>query len=77
MPKAGSSAFVQKTTASNVSSDASFIDSAEANSQPTAEIQVTQDWNPNGKDGTYNANNVGVYYNTSKKEWPIFNEDGS
>lgn len=77
VPKANSSVFVQTANASNITGDYTLIDSSATNGQPDAQLQVTQNWNPNGKGGTYNPHQIGVFYNTTAAKWAVFNEDGS
>jgi hypothetical protein len=67
--KAGSSVFVQTSTSSNTTGDFTLINSSLTNGKPDALLQVTQNWNPGGKGGVYNPHTVGVFYNTSAKEW--------
>jgi hypothetical protein len=77
VPRASGSVFVQTATPSNSSGDSTFINSPLTNGNPTARIQVTQNWNPGGIGGTYNGHAVGVWYSTNRGEWAIFNEDGA
>ena len=66
--------FVQTASASNLSGDSMFINSPLTNGNPKAQIQVTQNWDPNG---VYNDVSVGVWYDPSNDEWAVFNENGS
>jgi hypothetical protein len=59
-------------TASNSSQGSAYINSGRLNNQPNAQFQATQDFT-----GTYNPHNFAVWYNTSKQEWAIFNEDNA
>jgi hypothetical protein len=70
-----SSVFVQTSTSANTTGDFTLINSPATNGNPSARLQVTQSWNPNGSGGRYNAHNVGVWYDSSAGEWGIFNED--
>jgi hypothetical protein len=73
----GGTVFVQTAAPYNISGDSTYINSATTTGTGTASAQllVTQNYNPLGIGGTYNAHNVGVWYDTSAKEWAIFNED--
>jgi hypothetical protein len=75
----GGTVFVQTAAPYNISGDSTFINPATTTGTGTASAQllITQNWNPGGIGGTYNPHNVGVWYNTSAKEWAIFNEDGA
>jgi hypothetical protein len=75
VPKSSKSAFVWRSTASNTTSDFTLINSKLTNGKPDADLQVTQNWDPGGHGGVYNAHNIGVWYDKSKKKWGIFNED--
>jgi hypothetical protein len=73
--KVGNTAFVQTATSENTAGDFTLINNSGTNNNPSAKIQVTQDWNPGGSGSTYNPHDIGVWYDTSAKEWGIFNED--
>jgi hypothetical protein len=73
IPTAGGSVFVQ--TASTISGDSTYINNVLTNGQPSVRLLITQNFNPGGIGGTYNPHPVGVWYNTFKREWAIFNED--
>jgi hypothetical protein len=75
VPKSSKSAFVWRSTASSTASDYTLINSKLTNGKPDADLQVTQNWNPGGHGGAYNAHDIGVWYDKSKKKWGIFNED--
>lgn len=77
VPKKSKTVFVQTANSANIVGDYTLINSSVTNGNPKALLQVTQDWNPKGVGGTYNAHDVGVFYNTTKDEWAIFNEDGA
>jgi hypothetical protein len=76
VPRSSRSVFVQHATSANISGDTTLINSRLTNGNPRAELQVTQDYNPGNKGGTYNPHSVGVWYDSKKKRWGIFNEDG-
>jgi hypothetical protein len=75
VPTASSSVFVQTSTGSNTSGDATFIDSSLTNGNPKVMLQVTQNFDPGGGIGGYNPHAVGVWYDAAKSEWAVFNED--
>ncbi len=68
-------AFVHRATPENVSANSTYIDDPRANGRPDAIISVTQNWNPGGDGGTYNAHPVGVWYDAGAGKWAIANED--
>lgn len=71
----GGSVFVHRATPENVSANSSYIDDPSTNGKPDAVLTVTQNWNPGGDGGTYNAHPIGVWYDASAEEWAIANED--
>jgi hypothetical protein len=77
VPKASRSVFVHTATAPNTSGNRTLLNSKLLNGKPNARILVTQNWNPDGKGGVFNAHQVGVRYYKSAHKWGIFNEDGS
>lgn len=77
VPKVGGAVFTH--TATTISLNSSYINSPLTNGKPSAPIQVTQAFNPGGSStaGVYNDHPVGMFYDTKKKKWAIFNGDGS
>ncbi len=71
----GGSVFVHRATSENVSANSSYIDDPSTNGNPDAVLTVTQNWNPGGDGGTYNAHPIGVWYDASAEKWAIANED--
>jgi hypothetical protein len=74
----GGTVFVQTAAPYNISLNSTFINPATTTGTGTASAQllITQNYNPGGGiSGTYNPHYVGVWYNTSLKEWAIFKED--
>jgi hypothetical protein len=70
--------FVQLATQISIVGDTTYINNKKSNGNPRALIFVTPNWNPaNNKYGLFQAIPVGVWYNTARKRWGIFNEDGS
>jgi len=77
-PAAGADVFVHTTTKANTQGDHTFISSPLTNGKPAAIMQVTQNWNPDGKStGVYNPHPVGVRYYRAQRKWAIVNEDGA
>lgn len=75
VPHSSRRAFVSRSRASNTFGDYMLINNKYTNGNPNAVLQVTQNWNPGGVGGAYNAHNIGVWYDKAKKKWGIFNED--
>lgn len=69
------SVFVHHATSESVSSNSTYLDNRLINGNPDAIISVTQNWNPEGKGGTYNDHSVGIWYDASAGRWAVFNED--
>lgn len=67
--------FVHRATPENISSNSTYIDDPLTNENPEAVLIVTQNWNPGGEGGTYNDHAVGVWYDSSRQQWAIFNQD--
>src|SRR6185295_5219432 len=65
--------FTHRAIASNITGDYTAIDHPLCNNDPNAILLVTQNWNPGGAGGTYNAHPVGVFYTGSR--WAVFNQD--
>ena len=71
----GGTVFSQAAAPYNISGDSTFLNNITTNGKPSAQLLITQNFNPGGVGGTYNNHSVGAWYNTSTKEWAIFNED--
>jgi hypothetical protein len=67
--------FVQTASAANITSNYTYIDNAASNNNPNAIIFVTQRWNGNASG--YNNRAVGVWYDSKKGKWAVYNEDQS
>lgn len=67
--------FVHRATSDNISANSTFIDNPATNDNPDAVLVVTQNWNPGGEGGTYNDHSVGVWYESSRGRWAVFNQD--
>ncbi len=71
----GESVFVHRATSQNTSANSTYLDHPLTNGNPDAVLSVTQNWNPGGGAGTYNAHPFGVWYDGSAEKWAIANED--
>jgi hypothetical protein len=67
--------FTHRAQSGNISDNSTFINNPSTNGNPDAILQVTQNWNPKGSGGTYNSHPVGVWYNSDRNKWAIFNQD--
>lgn len=67
--------FVQQATPENVSANSTYIDNPLTNANPDAVLIITQNWNPGGGGGRYNDHPVGVWYDSGREKWAIFNQD--
>lgn len=67
--------FVHRATPENISANSTYIDDSLTNDNPDAVLIVTQNWNPGAEGGTYNDHSVGVWYNSERGRWAIFNQD--
>jgi hypothetical protein len=77
VPKTSKSVFFVTAKSSTVSGNSVFIDSKLTNGKPDAEIMVTQNQTQVPGVEFFNPHQVGVRYNSGKKRWAIFNEDGA
>ncbi len=67
-------AFVHTATPANkLSANGTDVDNAMCNGDPNCILIVTQKLNPSGI--VYNNSPIGVYYNTIRTKWEIFNEN--
>lgn len=71
----GGKAEVLTTTTSDRDGDTVFFNNSETTGNPNNVTFVTQDWNPGGKGGTYNNEQMGVWYDGIQEG--VFNEDGT
>ncbi len=67
-------ALVHVATGSNSVGNISFLEDPALNAHANALLQHTQNWMPNF---IYNAAPTGVYYEATRGEWGVFNQDGS
>jgi hypothetical protein len=75
IPDSGTNVFVHEATAGNISGNYTLITHPLLDSNPDALVFVTQNWNPSGVGGTYNDQNIGVWYSNTADKWAIFNQD--
>jgi spore germination protein GerM len=69
------STFIHVASAQNINVNSTYLDIPSINGNPNAIILVTANWNPKGSRGVYNNHPIGVWYNTKKERWAIFNQD--
>jgi len=70
--------FIQTATRSNVVEDSTYINNPATNGHRHVLIFVTPNFNPNNTaDGRFNNHPLGVWYDTSRNRWAIFNEDSA
>ena len=67
--------FVHHATSENISGNSTYLDNPLTNGYPNAILYVTQNWNPGGTAGTYNNHPIGVWYDTERQRWAVFNQD--
>lgn len=58
-----------------IANNSTFLDDDRINGHQKAILIVTQNWSPPGTVGAYNPHEIGVWYDTSKEQWGILNED--
>ena len=75
VPQANSQALSVKAAAPTL--NRMYLNNPALNANPKAKLIVTQVWNHNASTGIYNNNNIGVWYDTSKAKWAIYNESHS
>lgn len=67
--------FTHRANPSNITDNSTYIDNPLTNEDPNVILQVTQNWNPKGGPGTYNNHPIGVWYDSDRERWAIFNQD--
>jgi hypothetical protein len=67
--------FVHTATPDNIRANSTYLDNSITNGDPNVIVHVTQNWNPGGEGGTYNDHEIGVWYDGSRDQWAIFNQD--
>jgi hypothetical protein len=72
---ATSNVYVHRATAGNIVSNWTYLDNALLNGVPGAQLYVTPVWNPGGSGGVYNNHPIGVWYDTGRGRWAVFNQD--
>jgi hypothetical protein len=75
VPASAPTVFVHRAGPANTLSNWTTMDHPLANDSPEAMVFVTQNFNPGGGLGVLNDQPIGVYYNTGKDRWAIFNQD--
>ena len=69
--------FVHVATAANSDLHTTLIDHPLTNGNPAAMIIVTPNYTPGVVSGTLGNDHIGVFYNGTKSQWGIYNEDGT
>jgi predicted heme/steroid binding protein len=69
----GTDMFVHTATGANIISNWTVIDNPSLNGNADAIFFVTQNWNPSGVGGVYDASPIGVWYDGSN--WSVFDQD--
>ncbi len=67
--------FVHTASGGNTTGNYTNINNSLTNDNPNSLVFITANWNPGGSGGTYNNAATGVWYNTSKSKWSIFNQN--
>ncbi len=76
VPPAGPNAFVQTASLTNSIGNSTYIDNSLTNLNPHAILLVTPNFNPGeGGFALYNNHPIGVWYDTLRGQWAIFNQD--
>ena len=73
--KPSESVFIHRATSESIAGNSTYIENRLINANPEAIIFITQNWNPGGEGGTYNDHPIGVWYDSGRQRWAIFNQD--
>jgi hypothetical protein len=73
--KSSADVFVQTATLSNIGAGRTIINSIATNGKANAQLLITPNYDPGGKNGVVNNHVVGVIYSSSTKKWGVFNQD--
>ena len=60
-------------TAANIANNYTFIDHHDLNDHPEIILTATHNWSAPGH--VYNNHHIGVWYETSRRRWTVFNQD--
>ena|GEM_PF-1021664 len=71
----GQTTFVHRAASENIEANSTYVDDPLINGDSEAQLIVTRNWNPGGEGGTYNDHPVGVWYDSERERWAIYNED--
>ena len=72
-----SARFVHRALLLNTAGNHTYLDNRLTNGEPTADLSVTQNWNPGGGRGVYNNHPIKVVYDANLNQWAIVNGDGA
>ncbi|MGI8909384.1 MAG: sortase, partial [Rubrobacteraceae bacterium] len=67
--------FVHRAASGNINENSTYMDDPLINGDPEAQLLITRNWNPGGEGGTYNDHPIGVWYDSGRERWAIYNED--
>ncbi len=74
-PSDTAAVLIHEATPENISANSTYLDHPSANNNPNVVLQITQNWNPGTDTGIYNDHSIGVWYDTGRQRWAIFNQD--
>jgi len=66
--------YVHTATTDNSSGNITYINHPDLNGNPGAGIVYVHTWNANGLPSVYNNNVTGLWYNSGRNQWAIYNE---
>ncbi len=73
---ADGTAFTQQANAGNTVGQSTYINNPQTNGHPEARVFMSANFNPNGAGSNiYNNHPTGVWYDTFKGKWAIYNQD--
>jgi hypothetical protein len=67
--------FIHRATSESIAENSTYLENRLINANPEAILFVTQNWNPGGESSTYNEHPIGVWYDSGRQRWAIFNQD--
>ena len=74
----GSDYFIHTADSSNIAYNYTYLDDPNLNGKPDAIFLVTTNFNPGGStEGVFDSSAIGVWYDTRRAKWAIFNQDRS
>jgi hypothetical protein len=73
----GGQSTLLKASSANTSGDTVFISNSKTTGNPNNVVFATHNWNPNGRGGTYNNVQTGVWFDGSPSQEGVFSENES